>query len=63
LVDASRQRFTAELFEPGREADLLRALVAPDPDVAATAAAIDGTGEPGADDVDQDGDSQDDGSQ
>ena len=40
LVDVGRHRFKAELFEPGREPDLVRAIVAVTPDVSASVAAV-----------------------
>ena len=40
LVDVGRHRFKADLFEPGRKADLVQAILAVTPDVSASIAAV-----------------------
>jgi len=63
LVDAANQRFVSELFEPGREDDLVRELLAPDQGIGEAAAALAGAEEPTIDDADAESNAQDDADQ
>ena len=60
LVDVGKHRFKAELFEPERQADLVRAILAVTPDVSASATAVDAeiAAEADATEVEEDGEDE-----
>ena len=60
LVDIVKQRFKAELFDPGRQPDLVQAILAVTPDVSASATAVaaDAAADADAADIDDEGEEE-----
>ena len=59
LVDIGKHRFKAQLFEPGRQSELVRAILAVTPDVSASAAAVEAEASSEADAAEGDDEGED----